>query len=196
MPRCATTSPHNHTTYGQRIPSLLPHPRSPSFFPAVFPLFSILHSSCGGRGWRATGGRQRKLTSPSLKQVIYYQMKNWHDGGGRGGGCSKMEKKAKRKRERKVTAHATNLLLILCPLLRIALVLLSWRVLLSCMALLFLLWWHHFTSVDQPVKLKFPLSPFSSSGQSGAVERRKSELRWMDGWSNVVGPGIQSKLKD
>ena len=87
--------------YGLRIPSLPhPHPNSPSFF-LPFPL-SILHSSCSGRcsprragvGGRA-GGRatsrprpQRKLTSPSLKQVIYYQMKNWHDGGtgGRGRG--------------------------------------------------------------------------------------------------------------
>ena len=32
----------------------------------------------------AAAGRERKLTSPSLKQVIYYQMKNWHDGSGGG----------------------------------------------------------------------------------------------------------------
>ena len=41
-------------------------------------------AGAGAGDQQGSAGRERKLTSPSLKQVIYYQMKNWHDGSGGG----------------------------------------------------------------------------------------------------------------
>ena len=93
------TSPRNHGTSGPLflmrarvcLPLVFPFPSPLALLdPALLMLWPWL---ADGRA-RATSqpgsaGRERKLTSPSLKQVIYYQMKNWHDGsgGGESGPC-------------------------------------------------------------------------------------------------------------